>query len=265
MKKATHEIAVNCAQLTKTYTSGTTQVVALNGVNLEVRTGELLMLAGPSGCGKTTLISIIAGILNYSQGACTVLGEQPANMKGLERLNFRAKNIGFVFQAFNLIPNLTVAENAAIPLIINGMQRAEATKKAKELLAEIGLAEKVDSAPASLSGGQQQRVAIARALVHNPKLIVCDEPTSALDGETGQKILTLMKKIAMDQNRTLIVVTHDIRIFPFADRIAMMEDGHVRKILNSYQEALEEESAMGKQVAEAHKASLKNGGSITNE
>jgi putative ABC transport system ATP-binding protein len=265
MQKSPKEIAVNCSQLTKTYASGATQVHALSGVDLEVQVGELLMLAGPSGCGKTTLISIIAGILNYDKGACTVLGDQPSTMKGLERLNFRAKNIGFVFQAFNLIPNLTVAENAAIPLIINGMKRAEATKKAIELLAEMGLAEKVNSAPISLSGGQQQRVAIARALIHSPKLIVCDEPTSALDGETGQKILTLMKKIAMDQNRTLIVVTHDIRIFPFADRIAMMEDGHIRKVLNSYQEALEEESAMGQKVAQAHKESLKNGGSIKYE
>jgi putative ABC transport system ATP-binding protein len=207
----------------------------------------------------------VAGILNYDHGHCTVLGEQPATMKGLDRLNFRAKNIGFVFQAFNLIPNLTVAENAAIPLIINGMKRAEATKKAGELLAEMGLAEKINAAPSSLSGGQQQRVAIARALIHNPKLIVCDEPTSALDGETGQKILTLMKKIAMDQNRTLIVVTHDIRIFPFADRIAMMEDGHIRKILNSYQEALKEETKMGHKVAKAHQHSLKNRGSIKHE
>ena len=261
MTKATREIAVNCAKLTKTYASGTTKVNALSGVDLQVKQGELLMLAGPSGCGKTTLISIIAGILNYDQGNCKVLGEEPATMSGLEKLEFRAKNIGFVFQAFNLIPNLTVAENAAIPLMINGMKRDAATKQAGELLAEMGLAEKVNAAPASLSGGQQQRVAIARALIHSPQLIVCDEPTSALDGETGQKILTLMKKIAMDQNRTLVVVTHDIRIFPFADRIAMMEDGHVRKILNSYQEALREETKMGHKVAKAHKNSLKEGGS----
>ena len=260
MKKATPEIAVDCTQLTKAYSNGTTEVVALRGVDLKVNTGELLMLAGPSGCGKTTLISIIAGILDYTQGHCTVLGEKPAAMKGLERLNFRAKNIGFVFQAFNLIPNLTVAENAAIPLIINGMGRAEAVKKATELLDELGLGEKINAAPISLSGGQQQRVAIARALIHSPRLIVCDEPTSALDGETGQKILTLMKKIAMDQKRTLIVVTHDIRIFPFADRIAMMEDGHVRKVLNSYQDALKEETKMGHKVAMAHQNSLKKRG-----
>lgn len=265
MNSPVPEIAVNCAQLTKTYVSGATQVMALNGVDLQVHKGELLMLAGPSGCGKTTLISIIAGILNYTQGTCTVLGQQPATMSGLEKLNFRAKNIGFAFQAFNLIPTLTVAENAAIPLIINGMKREEATKNAKELLAEMGLAEKVDAAPSSLSGGQQQRVAIARALVHNPKLIVCDEPTSALDGETGQKILTLMKKIAMAQNRTLIIVTHDMRIFPFADRIAMMEDGHVKKILNSYPKALAEASDMDQQLIIAHKESLKNGRPITDE
>jgi putative ABC transport system ATP-binding protein len=232
---------VLCKDIKKTYTIGENRVLALRGIDLEVRSGELLMLVGPSGCGKTTLISIIAGILNYDGGSCTVLDNSLEILSEVEKNRFRAKNIGFVFQAFNLIPSLSAAENVAVPLIINGMERLLAIDQAKELLKEMGLEDKVDSDPKNLSGGQQQRVAIARALIHSPRLIVCDEPTSALDGETGHKILELMKKIALKEDRALIVVTHDIRIFPFADRIAMMEDGKVTRVVNSYKDALKNE------------------------
>ncbi|MEI8320831.1 MAG: ABC transporter ATP-binding protein [Alphaproteobacteria bacterium] len=245
------ESIVSCTNLKKTYGAENepTKVQALRGITLEAYKGELLMLVGPSGCGKTTLISIIAGILNYNEGNCAVLGNVMGNLTDAEKNSFRAKNIGFVFQAFNLIPSLTSAENVAVPLIINGISRHEAVHQAKELLKDVGLEDKVDTLPNDLSGGQQQRVAIARALIHDPQLIVCDEPTSSLDGETGQKILDLMKKIVLQKGRTLIVVTHDIRIFPFADRIAMMEDGIVKKVVNSYKDALkseEEELLTGK-------------------
>lgn len=240
---------VTCSKITKTYGEGPNAVLALRGVDLEVRKGELLMLVGPSGCGKTTLISIIAAILDYNEGSCTVLEKNLKTLTDLEKSDFRATNIGFVFQAFNLIPTLTAAENAAIPLIINKVPRLEAVERAKTLMKQMDMADKVDSFPQDLSGGQQQRVAIARALIHDPHLIVCDEPTSSLDGETGKKILDLMKKIALQKNRALLVVTHDIRIFPFADRIALMEDGLIKKIVSSYKEALlsEDQELLGDQ------------------
>jgi putative ABC transport system ATP-binding protein len=211
-------------------------VVALRGVDLEIHSGEMMMLAGPSGCGKTTLISVVAGILDQDSGECEVYGHSLSRMSKAEKIAFRSKNIGFVFQAFNLFPSLMAAENVAVPLIIAGWDHKEATEKGAELLAEMGLGDRVYSYPQSLSGGQQQRVAIARALIHNPRLIVCDEPTSALDGETGHKIMELIKKIALDSLRAILVVTHDARIFQFADRIAKMEDGHIIKVVNSYKE-----------------------------
>lgn len=220
------EIAVKCRDVIKTYGQDENKIVALRGVNFEVKAGELMMLAGPSGCGKTTLISVIAGILDQDSGECEVYGHSFSQMSKAEKIAFRANNIGFVFQSFNLFPTLMVAENVAIPLIIGGMDHVEAAEKGAELLAQMGLADRTMAYPQDLSGGQQQRVAIARALIHNPRLIVCDEPTSALDGETGHKIMELIKKIALEQSRALIVVTHDARIFQFADRIAKMEDGH---------------------------------------
>jgi len=226
--------AILCKNVIKTYGSGSTSVMALRGVDMEVRQGELFMLIGPSGCGKTTLISIIAGILNQDEGQCLLFGSDIKIMTENERIDYRGKNIGFVFQAYNLLPTLTAAENTAIPLIINGTKRLEAVKKSLETLKQVGLTDReANSLPANLSGGQQQRVAIARALVHDPKIIVCDEPTSALDGETGHKVMEIMRNIALSGNRTLVIVTHDNRVFSFADRIAVMDDGKIKKIVNS--------------------------------
>ena len=192
-----------------------------------------MMLVGPSGCGKTTLISIIAGILNQDEGSCELFGENLIAMHSQDKLRFRARNIGFVFQAFNLLPSLTATENVSIPLIINGAKRIEAERKANIVLEQVGLGDRVTSLPSQLSGGQQQRVAIARALVHSPRLIVCDEPTSSLDHETGHTVMELLKDVALHKDRTLVVVTHDSRIFNFADRIAEMDDGHIVKIENT--------------------------------
>jgi putative ABC transport system ATP-binding protein len=227
------QIAVRCHDLTKTYGHGNSAVQALRGVDLEVRTGELLMLVGPSGCGKTTLISVLAGVLRRDGGICSVLGHDYNEMKQEETTRFRGKNVGFVFQAFNLIPALTAAENVATPLIINGIKPRAAVEQAREVLRKVGFDDRmIRSLPMDLSGGQQQRVAIARALVHNPRLIVCDEPTSALDSETGRKVMELMRQLALGKDRALIVVTHDARIFEFADRIAQMEDGQITGIAN---------------------------------
>jgi putative ABC transport system ATP-binding protein len=227
---AERHTSVFCRGLTKHYGAGAARVTALRGVELEVKQGELLMLMGPSGCGKTTLISIIAGILDQDEGECTVLGERLGDLKPDAKTAFRCRAVGFVFQAFNLIPQLPVAENAMIPLLLNNMPRAKAKARAREVIAQVGLADRADAFPAQLSGGQQQRIAIARALVHDPKLIVCDEPTSALDHATGQSILELLRGLATDDRRTLIVVTHDQRILGFADRIAYMDDGRIARI-----------------------------------
>jgi putative ABC transport system ATP-binding protein len=236
-----HKIAtrasVHCINVTKTFGTGRTAVHALRGVNLEVRMGELMMLVGPSGSGKTTLISIFAGVLARDGGDCCVLEHDYGTMSSDETTRFRGQNIGFVFQAWNLIPTLTAVENVAVPLIILGAPRHSAIKQASEMLRKVGLDDRMmQSLPLDLSGGQQQRVAIARSLVHNPRLIVCDEPTSALDSETGRKVMELMRQLAVEKDRALIVVTHDARIFDFADRIAMMDDGVITRVLDSARE-----------------------------
>lgn len=219
--------AVLCRAVTKSYISGPTKVMALRGVDLEVRLGELLMLVGPSGCGKTTLISVVAGILDHDEGECRVFQEDLRAMGRNPKTLFRGKNVGFVFQAFNLLPTLTALENVSIPLLLLGLKKAEAQSRALEMLTRVGLADRLQSLPAQLSGGQAQRVAIARALVHRPRLIVCDEPTSALDADTGHKVLEVFRETALAEDRALIIVTHDNRIFNFADRIARMEDGRI--------------------------------------
>jgi putative ABC transport system ATP-binding protein len=222
--------AVRCQNVLKVYDTGGQKVTALNGVNLDIAMGELMMLVGPSGCGKTTLISVIAGILDQDSGSCEVFGEDLLNMSNKNKLAFRARNIGFVFQAFNLLPSLTAAENVSVPLLINGIKRAEAERKAATILEQVGLGSRVTALPSELSGGQQQRVAIARALIHSPRLIVCDEPTSSLDHETGRNVMNLLKEVAMHNDRALVIVTHDARIFDFADRIAKMDDGHIVEV-----------------------------------
>ncbi|WP_449245841.1 ABC transporter ATP-binding protein [Desulfobacca acetoxidans] len=223
-------LAVSCRGLTKTYGAGETQVQALRGVDLEVYPGELLMLVGPSGCGKTTLISVIAGILDADDGDCVLYGRNLRQCSRNEIVVYRGQNVGFVFQAFNLVPTLSAAENTAIPLLINGIKMAEALARAQERLREVGLGGRENALPTQLSGGQQQRVAIARALVHNPRLVVCDEPTSALDHQTGRRVMEALKSLAIRQDRATIIVTHDARIFEFADRIAHMDDGRILDI-----------------------------------
>ena len=220
-------IAVYCNGLTKSYITGPTKIMALRGVNIEVRMGELLMLVGPSGCGKTTLISVVAGILDHDEGECLVFQQDFRAMDQTKKTRYRGLNIGFVFQAYNLLPTLTAKENVSVPLLILGNSRSDAEYRAEEILVQVGLENQLHAMPSQLSGGQQQRVAIARALVHQPKLIVCDEPTSALDAETGHLVLEILRKTALSEDRALIIVTHDNRIYNFADRIASMEDGRI--------------------------------------
>ncbi|MGQ0628704.1 MAG: ABC transporter ATP-binding protein [Phycisphaerales bacterium] len=220
-------VAIRCRGVTKHYGAGDARVVALRGVDLDVAKGELMMLVGPSGCGKTTLISVIAGILDRDGGECDVFGHDFSAMRQRARTLWRGENIGFVFQAFNLLPTLNASENVAVPLMILGEGRHAAVRAGRDMLERVGLGERWKSLPSQLSGGQQQRVAIARALIHKPRLIVCDEPTSALDAETGHVIMRLLKNVALAEDRALVIVTHDTRIFGFADRIARMNDGSV--------------------------------------
>ncbi len=222
--------AVVCAGLEKRYGEGATAVHALRGVDLTVQRGELLMLVGPSGCGKTTLISVMAGILDPTDGTCRILGQDMTALASRPRAAFRARNIGFVFQAYNLNPALTAAENVSVPLRICGAPVREAMRRAEAALDLVGLGDKTESAPGDLSGGQQQRVAIARALVHEPQLIVCDEPTSALDHANGQRVMELLRRVGTVDGRALVIVTHDARIFDFSDRIAELDDGRVTRV-----------------------------------
>jgi putative ABC transport system ATP-binding protein len=233
---APDKMAVTCRGVTKIYGTGAAAVTALRGIDLNVKTGELMMLVGPSGCGKTTLISVIAGILDQNDGKCEVFGNDFLRMSQAEKTRKRGQMIGFVFQAFNLLPPLSATENVAIPLLLNGVKRSDAMGRAKAMLDRVGLGDRTRSLPAEMSGGQQQRVAIARALIHNPRLIVCDEPTSALDHETGHRVMELLRDVALDEGRSLVIVTHDSRILEFADRIARMDDGRIVKVVNDANE-----------------------------
>lgn len=219
-----------CHNLMKEYGAGEARVRALRGVDIDVRPGELTLLVGPSGCGKTTLISILAGTLDATGGDVSVLGVDLKRLSKREKTAFRAKNVGFVFQQFNLLPTLTAAENVAVPLVIGGLSKRAAVARAVEELAAVGLADKIDSLPAQLSGGQQQRVAIARALVHNPRLLVADEPTSAVDAKTGHSIMELVRGVALQPDRVAVVVTHDSRVLGFGDTIVSLEDGRVKDV-----------------------------------
>jgi len=222
--------AVACSRVTKHFGEGENRVEVLRGVDLTIPFGEMTLLVGPSGCGKTTMLSVIAGLLNRSGGELNVLGRDLAQLSGSDAVTFRRKNLGFVFQQFNLLPSLTAAENAAVPLLAAGVKKKEAVDRASALLDQLGLGPRSHAFPNQLSGGQQQRVALARALVHDPRLVVCDEPTSALDHETGQVVMDLLSRIAVKPGRAVVVVTHDSRVFDFADRIAHMDDGRIQEV-----------------------------------
>jgi putative ABC transport system ATP-binding protein len=223
--------AVSCRGVTKEFGTGDTKTVALRGVDLTLRAGELSLIVGPSGCGKTTLISIVAGLLDPTQGTVWVLGTELSRLGGRGLVEFRAKNVGFVFQQYNLLPALSAAENAAVPLVITGWRRSKAIARATEMLAAVGLENRASALPSQLSGGQLQRVAIARALINEPRLLVCDEPTAALDAKSGQTVMELIKDVAVQPGRAVLVVTHDSRVYGFGDRMVEMSDGRVGRVV----------------------------------
>ena len=219
--------AITVEQVTKTYGSGPTATHALRDASLDVRRGEVLLMMGPSGSGKTTLLSIMGAILRPTSGRVIVGDTDVAALSERDLPRVRLRHLGFVFQGFNLFPALTVAENVAIALDIRGERGPHAATRVGGALEAVGLSEKARALPRDLSGGQKQRVAIARALVGDPGIILADEPTASLDAESGQRVMTLLRALATDQGRAVVIVTHDSRTFQFADRSVRIEDGRL--------------------------------------
>jgi len=219
------DIIVEARQLKKTLGKGAGRVQALRGVDLALRRGELTLLMGPSGSGKTTLLLVLGCMLTPDSGTVTVCGTSTSGADKEALARIRRDHIGFVFQSYHLFPTLKAAQNVQLALDIRGEHGRGAAKKAREALALVGLAQKANARPGALSGGEQQRVAIARAFVANPSVILADEPTSALDSDNGRTIMRLLAEAAHERDRAVLVVTHDPRVIPFADRIIEIEDG----------------------------------------
>jgi putative ABC transport system ATP-binding protein len=217
--------AIVVRDVTKTYAEGGSSVAALRGVNLEVESGEIVMLMGPSGSGKTTLLSIMGCILQASSGSVQIAGREVVHLQENDLPQVRREHIGFVFQSFNLFPTLTAGENVELMLDVKGVRGAPARRRAYQLLESVGVADKFDVLPANLSGGQKQRVAIARALAGDPAIILADEPTAALDSQTGRSVMEILRSLAHERGRAVVIVTHDPRVIEFADRTIRIEDG----------------------------------------
>jgi len=223
----TERLAVSVRDVHKSYGGGGSSTHVLRGVHLDIPSGQCIFLAGPSGSGKTTLLSILGCILRADRGAVRLFDEDVGSLAERERVMFRSQRIGFVFQRFHLIRGLTALENVAVPLTLQRRSRRETHLRARQLLADVGLGDLVHAHPSRLSTGQCQRVALARALVTNPDVILADEPTASLDEENGRSVMRLLRSLTTDLGKTAIIVTHDPRIYRFADRICHMEHGVV--------------------------------------
>ncbi|MGD9963281.1 MAG: ABC transporter ATP-binding protein [Thermoplasmata archaeon] len=220
---------VEARSLRKVYDSGKVKVEALRGVDMSVKEGEMVAVMGPSGCGKTTLLNCLSGLDDLTDGQVLIRGRLLTEMTDRERTRYRAEKIGFIFQAYNLLPVLTAAENVELPLLLSGAAPKDARKRALESLKTVGLEDWKDHKPSELSGGQQQRVTIARSLVNRPEIVFADEPTGNLDSESSKEIMSLLKKLNEENHQTFIVVTHDYNIGRMADRVVMMRDGVIEK------------------------------------
>ena len=225
-------VAVRANDLVKWFGEGEAKTFAIRDVSFEARFGEMLYIEGPSGSGKTTLLSMISGILRPNSGNVTVKDRDIWSLSSDRLADFRLNTIGFVFQDYHLFPRLTTAENVAIPLILKKQDWDASMQRARQYLEIVGLQGRAELPPVKLSGGEQQRVAIARAIVGAPDILILDEPTASLDGDTGRRILEFVKTNILDERRAIIVVTHDSRIFEYADRIIKMEDGRITRISN---------------------------------
>ena len=220
-------LAIEARSIVKWFGEGDARTMAIKGASFEARWGEMLFLVGPSGSGKTTLLSTVSGILRPNSGDVRVDGTDIWGLNSDDLAEFRLKTVGFVFQDYHLFPRLTTAENVAIPLILRGVDWNEALKEAAHYLEVVGLANRAQLPPVKLSGGEQQRVAIARAIISQPEILILDEPTASSDGDTGKKILSFVKNEVLNENRCILIVTHDNRIYEYADRIMHMEDGSI--------------------------------------
>ncbi|CAB3789076.1 Macrolide export ATP-binding/permease protein MacB [Paraburkholderia caffeinitolerans] len=227
----TDSIAIEARALDKWFGEGAARTQALQGVSMQARFGEMVLIVGPSGSGKTTLLSVISGILRPDGGSVSVDGVDLWAQPDDRLAEFRLNRIGFVFQDYHLFPRLTTAENVAIPLILKRRPWDDALAEAQRYLAVVGLENRAALPPVKLSGGEQQRVAIARAIVSQPDILVLDEPTASLDGDTGRTIIEFVKHQVLNERRCIITVTHDARIFEYADRILHMEDGKLKDIV----------------------------------
>jgi putative ABC transport system ATP-binding protein len=221
------EPLVEAVNVAKNLGSGAARVAALRGVSLTLNGGELTLLKGPSGSGKTTLLSILGCMLTPTEGTVRVCGHSTDGAGPEDLALLRRKHVGFVFQSFHLFPTLSATDNVRLALDVRGEPSRPARARSREALARVGLAHKAKVFPRELSGGEQQRVAIARAIVGAPSIILADEPTAALDGENGQAIMTILAEIARERGHAVLIVTHDPRILPFADRVVHIEDGRI--------------------------------------
>ncbi len=226
-------IALETQTVTKTYKSDSGTIHAVDGVSLNVKAGEFVALVGPSGSGKTTMLAMLAALLKPTSGGIFIDGHDLTKMNEGERAQFRREKIGFTFQANNLVPYLTARENVELMLRLNGKLDRKGQDRAKELLARLGLGERLHNLPSQLSGGQQQRVAIARALIHNPSLVLADEPTASLDTERAFQVVETFANLIHEQQRAGIMVTHDLRLTQYVDRVVQMRDGQIAEIVDN--------------------------------
>ncbi|HEC43037.1 MAG TPA: ABC transporter ATP-binding protein [Bacteroides sp.] len=218
---------IDIKNLHKTYYESEHEVHAVQGINLTFEEGEFAAIAGPSGCGKTTLLNMLGGLDDPSSGEINIGGTDVSSLKSSQRINFRLNNIGFVFQAYNLIPVLTAKENVEFIMHLQGKSKIERDARTKELLEAVGLGDRMNSRPSKLSGGQQQRVAVARALASKPKFVLADEPTANLDSKATENLLDIMEKLNREEKITFIFATHDARVMKKARRVVYLEDGKV--------------------------------------
>jgi putative ABC transport system ATP-binding protein len=220
-------LAVQANELVKWFGEGATRTLAVREISFDAYFGEMLFIEGPSGSGKTTLLSMISGILRPNSGRVIVDNKDIWSLPSDEIADFRLHTVGFVFQDYHLFPRLTTVENVAIPLILKKLDWNESMNEASKYLEIVGLKDRAHLTPVKLSGGEQQRVAIARAIASSPDILIFDEPTASLDGDTGRKIVDFVKKNILNEKRCIVIVTHDSRIFEYADRIMRMEDGKI--------------------------------------
>ena len=230
-KDPSHSATLQISHVTKRYGAGSTEVTAVHDVSLSVSPGEIVLIMGPSGSGKTTLLSMLGALLKPTEGTIQLNGTMISALEENRLPDIRLKQFGFIFQDFNLLSALTALENVAIVAELAGAKSGEAKRKAASLLTELGLGERLYFPPEKLSGGEKQRVAIARALVNDPRLILADEPTANLDSKIGHEIMRLLRNIAKEQGRSVVIVSHDQRIKDIADRVLWLEDGEFKETI----------------------------------